>query len=380
MGREIVRSEEGFKSLAKEIKKRARGGKVLLFAREDREGEDAVAALALEGFSVLRKEVDSAFVMGHIPERDRKYPEGNFVAAVGVGGLSETEAAKVFSALRNVPTVLFPTELSALSALRKEASLSTPTQLIALPAEDCIVLADRSLGASGKGIKAGLGHLLSCAAEVLDGAYEAQMRGAGDLSAVRRIFEEAFSSWRGSAPLSERIVEASLRLAELAEDLPVLRSAATLAFLAAKSAGGSYAEHLFPAAYALLSLYRAYLSDFPLEHSLPPDRAENALLIEERCRLSASAHFAQELPLFAEGYLARQRLTGEYREEVKEAIAAIPLAELCRAYRRAPEEGSAITADRLLEALSLTGEQISGYALIKHIKLTGLLEPLLLSA
>lgn len=382
MAREIVRSEEGFKSLAKEVKKRARGGKILLFAREDREGEDAVAALASEGFSVVRQEADPAFLMGHVPERDRKYPEGSFVAAAGVGGPEETEAAKVFSTLRNLPTFLFPTDLSALSAFREEVLLSTPFQLVSLRAEDCVVLADRSLSASDKKIRAGLGHLLSYAAEVLDGAYEALLRGEEDIASVERIFKETFASWRGDAPLSERIVEATLTLAERAADRPVLRSAATLSFLAAKMAGGAYIDHLFPAAYALLSLYRAYLSDFPLEHCLPPDRAQNVLLLEEKCRLSASAHFKEDLSFYAEKYLSRQRLTGEYREDVKEAISALPLAELCRAYRRAPEEKASpvLTADRLLEALSLTGEQISGYALIKHIKLTGILEPLLLSA
>ena len=85
---------------------------------------------------------------------------------------------------------------------------------------------------------------------------------------------------------------------------------------------------------------------------------------------------------YAEDYDKRWRLTAEYREDFSEAMgeSSIPLSLLSRLYRRTPEGTPAsppLSASDLLMLLSLTGEAVSGYPLIKHIKMTGLIEPLL---
>ena len=375
-GIRIVTVEEGFKSLAKEVKKCLKGGKVLLFAREGREGEDAEATLALEGYTVVRREVRDAFIMRRSFDRE----EIDFVAAaVGVGGLKETEAAKDYAAYGKVPTFLYPTDFTALSAFIEHTECTTAVQRVTVRSDCFTVVTDRSLYASGEGIRSGLGHLLARFTEGLDGAYADLILHKKDPAPSLAALTRAFEGWTEDRPLAERMLSAALSLASA--DRPAVKSATELAFLAARSVGGRYDDYLFPASYALLDLYKYYLSDFPLECALPPDRAETAARIGSACGLSASALLAKSAR-YADGYTERMRVTGEYREDFLQAIAAFPLAALCRAYRRAPThpDEKAISSERLLELLSLTGEAVSGYALVKHVKLTGLLEPLLVSA
>ena len=47
--------KEGYRSLAKETKNLAHGGRVLLFTSETRAGDDAQAALTFEGMQVTRR-------------------------------------------------------------------------------------------------------------------------------------------------------------------------------------------------------------------------------------------------------------------------------------------------------------------------------------
>ena len=163
--------------------------------------------------------------------------------------------------------------------------------------------------------------------------------------------------------------------------LSSLGSATTFAFLAAKKEGRLYDEYLFSAAYALVSLYRRYLSDIPLEHQVPPDRSETVEALRA-CR--AEVDLAKDERIYAEGYLERQHTTGEYRDDCLEFLSekGLPLSALCRLYRRAAKaEGEReLSSETLLHLFSLTGEAVSGYALIKHIGLTGLLVPLSESA
>ena len=378
----VVCVEEGFRSLAKEVKKGLKGGKVLLFAREDREGEDVAAALTLEGFSVVRREVKNAFIMRRSFDREEI---GFVAAAVGVGGLAETEAAKDYAAYGKVPAFLYPLDLTALSAEKEDAEFTTATQRVTVRSDTFTVVVDRALYGSGEGMRSGLGYLIARMVEVWDGAYAELVLHHRDPAPAFAALQKVFEDWIGTAerPLAERVVSASLHLGALVreKELPTVKSATDLAFLAARKQGGRYDEYLFPAAYVLLDLYRYYLSDLPLECALPPDRAENAALIEKGCGLSASVHITS-CGRYAPGYTDRVRATGEYRKDFLQVIERIPLAELCRAYRRAEGERAdrTLTSERLLDLLSLTGEAVSGYALVKHIKLTGLLEPLLISA
>ena len=182
--------------------------------------------------------------------------------------------------------------------------------------------------------------------------------------------------------------DAATGIAEIApaifaeEEKPRPATVHLLARLAARKHGGLFCDHLFCAAYALLKLYRSYLGDLPLEHCPPPDRTKNLALLAENCRLAPSILSSKQRP-YAEGYDERMRRTAEYREDFSECIAeeVLPLGALSRLYRRTPptaEEGARLDAQELLSLLSLTGEAVSGYPLLKHVKMTGLLEPLLL--
>ena len=377
-GIQILSVEEGYKSLAKEIKKCLRGGKILLFAAEGRDCEDAKATLALEGYTVVKREVSDAFIMRRSFDRE----EIGFIAAtVGVGGLREMEATKDYAAYAKVPAFLYPTDLTALSAFREDAEFTTAAQRVTVRSDCFTVVMDSALRASQEGLCSGLGYLLARFAEGLDGAYADLILHKKDPSSALIALRRAFDGWAEDRPLSDRICDAVLAIAACKRESPAVKSATELAFLAARREGGRYDEYLFPAAYALLDLYRYYLSDFPLECALPPDRAENAARIESACGLSAAALLARS-DRYADGYGERMQVTGEYREDFLQTIASFPLAAFCRAYRRAPAVSAekTLSSEGLLELLSLTGEAVSGYALVKHIKLTGLLEPLLISA
>ena len=99
---------------------------------------------------------------------------------------------------------------------------------------------------------------------------------------------------------------------------------------------------------------------------------------------TAEVDLAKDERIYAEGYLERQHTTGEYRDDCLEFLSekGLPLSALCRLYRRAAKaEGEReLSSETLLHLFSLTGEAVSGYALIKHIGLTGLLVPLSESA
>ena len=311
----VVNVEEGFKSLAKEVKKCLKGGKVLLFAREGREGEDVAAALSVEGFSVVRREVKDSFIMRRTFDRE----EIDFVAAaVGVGGLKEIEAAKEYSAYGKVPTFLYPADLSALSAEKEDAEFTTATQRVTVRANAFTVVADKRLLSSSEGVRSALGYLVSRWTEVMDGAYAALAFGGKDPATALSALAAVSAFWKDSSdrPLSERIVSTVFFLGDTVREkgLSVVKSATDLAFLAARKEGGRYDEYLFSAAYSLLELYRYYLSDFPLECAVPPDRTESAARIESSCGLSAATHLKKCVG-YADGYSERMRLTGEYRED-----------------------------------------------------------------
>ena len=118
--------KEGFRSLAREVKDLSHGGRVLLFTEEGRSGEDAQAALTFEGMQVTRRNVPEKLSDDFFAEL-QKAPEG-IMAAVAVGGVRPIEAAKAAHIPSVIPKVLFPTELSALSAADERIYLSTKGQ------------------------------------------------------------------------------------------------------------------------------------------------------------------------------------------------------------------------------------------------------------
>ena len=370
--------KEGYRSLAKETKNLAHGGRVLLFTSETRAGDDAQAALTFEGMQVTRRNLPEKLSEDLFSEL-QKTPEG-IMAAVGVGGVVPIEATKAAHIPVAIPKILFPTEFSALSASDERVFLSTKSDLPSTRSTGQIVLFDPRVVCASP-LRPGLGYLLARFVEEADGAFERLILwGEKPAAALRALKEKTavLSSLREEND-AEDVVNAALSLLKTQEK-SLSNSAHVLALLAAKRTGGDFSDYLFPAAYALLRLYTEYLSSLPLEHCPPPDRSANLRLLNAKCGLSTALLCHKQQP-YAEDYDKRWRLTAEYREDFSEAVgeSAIPLFVLSRLYRRTPEKESnpLLSASDLLMLLSLTGEAVSGYPLIKHIKMTGLIEPLL---
>ena len=380
MGKQNVKItivHEGYKALAKEVREASHGGRVLLYAEEGLAGDDAQAALTFEGMRITRRDVPEKGSEELYAERG-KAPEG-IMAVVAVGGVRPIEAAKAARIPSAIPEIYFPTETAALSATDDRICLGTRGALPVGCTMGHSVLLDPAI-LSASPLRPGVGYLLTMMLEELDEAYEKLLLyHESPATALRTLREKAaiLSGIREEVAPADT-VNAALTLLKVSDESSVLGSAHTLALLAERKVGGAFPSHLFPAAYALIRLYEAYLGALPLEHCPPPDRAENLRLLSAKCGLASSLLSLGQKP-YAEGYDERWRLTAEYREDFLETIKAIPLSHLAKVYRRAPkEEGApALSASELLMLLSLTGEAVSGYPLIKHIKMTGLIEPLL---
>ena len=377
---QITVLQEGYSSFAKNVKACSHGGKVLLFAEEDRCGEDAQAALAFEGLQIVKRDL-SRRIEEENPLHQNNLPEG-IMAIVGVGGVRAMEAAKARPLGGQMERILFPTDFSALSALDERCFVGLKKDILRLRSEGHVVLFDSKILSKSSEIKAGLGFLLARYVEEIDAIYERLLlSGENPAAALRTVKEHAntLRNLREEAP-AESLSEVGFTLLK---DSPceISDSAHLLAFLAAREKGENYAEYLFPASYALIRLYAAYLGDLPLEHCPPPDRARNADLLEKRCDISASVTLGRG-KAYVDDYDKRAHDTAEYREDFLDCLSesVLPLSLLSRIYRRAPISGEnrkMLTAKELLALLSLTGEAVSGYPLLKHIKMTGVLEPLL---
>ncbi len=380
MGKDNVKItivHEGYKSLAKEVKEASHGGRVLLYTEEGLAGDDAMAALTFEGMRVTRRDIPEQGSESFYAELS-KAPEG-IMAVVAVGGVRPIEAAKAARIPSAIPEIYFPTENAALSATDDRICLGTRGALpVGCTPGQSVILDPAILSATS--LRHGLGYLLTMILEEADGAYERLLlHGESPANALRTLREKLtlLSEIREESAPSDT-VNALLTLLKISPSPAALGSAHILALLAERKAGGIFPEHLFPASYALLRLYEAYLGALPLEHCPPPDRAENLRLLSAKCSLASSLLIVGQ-KTYAEGYDERWRVTAEYREDFLETIRAIPLSHLAKIYRRAPKEERAVSlsASELLMLLSLTGEAVSGYPLIKHIKMTGLIEPLL---
>ena len=383
MVKEITVTEKGCGALAEIVRSEAHGGRVLLLTETGEGAHDLVAALSLAGLTLTRREVTDGVLSDYASLGEERVPEG-VMAVVGAGGAPAIQAAKGVRPARHLPRFLIPLDLSGLVALDSRAFFGTKGDVLTLKEEGARVLIEKGILTSSSRLRAGLGILLAHLAEGIDGVYEALIkRGrcpAPALSLLSSAAARLVSIREQSAPADT--VEVALAWAEEGLfDLPHSSAAHLFAMLASKKAGGRYDDYLFPAAYSLLRLYDRYLGDLPLEHAAPPDRARSVSALRTRCGLEETPLFARAEE-YAEGYEDRARLTAEYREDFREIIeeGKLPLSAISRVYRRAgrkENEGGSLSPSELLSLLSLTGEAVSGYPLLRQIWATGLLEPLI---
>ena len=381
---EITLIDKGLGECAEIVRAEAHGGRILLLTEEGRAGDDIAAALALAGLTVTRRDL-SERILGDYGALTRiDAPEG-IMAAVGAGGIAAMECAKGVGLPRSVPRLLIPLDLSALVAFDDRAFFGTKGDVLSLVTEDAHVLFDKETLSSSGQVRTGLGILLAWWVERLDAVYEALIERetcpSNALNELKRAVKELATIRESDA--AKGIAELALAWTQGANALgnPRSTSAHLLAMLAAKSSDGDYTDYLFSAAYALMRLYARYLGDLPLEHAAPPDRARNVELLEKRCSLSPSPLLTRA-KTYAADYERRTRVTAEYREDFAETLSESTLASLSRVYRRSRKsesESPLPPPTALLALLSLTGEAVSGYPIIKHIKTTGLLEPLLVA-
>ena len=368
---------DGVRSLVRQVKELSHGGRVLFFTEEGRQGEDVRAALTFEGMRIVQKEVPEMPSDSLFSEVQRP-PEG-IMAAVAVGGANAMEALKAAHLPSAIPKLLFPTCFAALCGADERIFLGTKADLPRCRSAGHEVMIDPKIVAASP-LRPGLGFLIANVTEQADAAYEKLILSGESPAAALRLLKEKASLLLEIREENAAEDTASAALKLIKSSAETSDSAHTLALLAARRAGGNFTDHLFSATYALLRLYAGYLGSLPLEHCPPPDRDENLRLLQAKCGVNASLLWKKQ-KTYAEGYDNRWRLTAEYREDFAEAIGekAVPLSALSRLYRRARDEKPCpqLSASELLSLLSLTGEAVSGYPLIKHVKMTGLLEPLL---
>jgi len=381
---EITLVENGLGECAEITKSEAHGGRILFYAEEGREAEEAAAALTRAGLALTRRDVEARMLGDYATLSREEIPEGT-MAVVGVGGAAAMECAKAVRLPKSLPRLLIPQDLSALTALDKRAYFGTNGDVLSLVSEDARVLFDRETLSSSGQVRTGLGILLAWWVERLDAAYEALIERETCPSIALDGLKSAVADLAKirESDAAKGVADLALTWAQAGESPLSSHSASVhlLAMLAAKSSEGNYTDYLFPAAYALARLYARYLGDLPLEHAAPPDRARNVELLEKRCALSPSPLLTRA-KTYAENYERRARVTAEYREDFFESIDEGAISAISRVYRRTrKEEGESPLPPptALLALLSLTGEAVSGYPLIKHIKTTGLLEPLLVA-
>ena len=376
--------QEGYKGLAERVKEESRGGKILLYTERGREGEDALAALSLAGLKVTRKEVSEETLSDWALLLETETAEG-ITAVVGAGGAPALQAAKAARVGRKAPVLLFPTDLSGLSAADERTYFGTKGDILRLRSEDHRVLLDPEKAAAGA-VGRGLGYLLALLVECFDGAYEATITKGKSPAASLRVIGKCAAALReireeDAAPCLVKAMREYDKQGLLCK-APPLGTVHHFAILSSKWMGGCYLDYLFPAAYALVKLYARYLGDLPLEHCPPPDRVRTAELLSERCKMDEAA-LLKKAELYADGFAERGHRTAEYREDFAECLteSVLPLTALCRVWRRSDgKREKSPSVSELLALFSLTGEAVSGYPLLKHIMTTGLIEPLLLAS
>ncbi len=377
--------DDGFVSLGKEVKKAAGGGKLILFAEGEKALEGAAAALGVEGFTVLKTQVNGKTLSRYSVLNEKEYPEC-VSAVVGVGSAAAMECAKAFKKSRALTCFLFPTDLGGMNALSDEAYFFTSGGLASFSAPVRTILLDKKMLAASRSGAKGIGAFFAHFTGVLDGAYERLLkRGESPAAALAALRSSALKlSDITEENASEKVYDAIEELALTVKEKNLFRnpSAETLAALLAKDDSRGYPSALFLSSYALLRLYAFYWGEVPLDRALPPDRVKNIELLSS-CGVSASALLGRVNERYAEDAEERRALTAEYKEDFLKVIeeGVLPLSASCRAYRRLlKKEGGEIplSSERILAFVSLTGELVSGYPLIKHIKTTGLIEPLLL--
>ncbi len=306
---------------------------------------------------------------------------------IGIGGIECIESVKVIAGIAALPLLMVPTSFNALACLQKRADFfCTDTFVTYYVAKGATVLICYDILKDKKAdIPSGMGYLLAHLVLSFDTLYEGLLHNKGmnnSLIMLIGLIKEAFCALAKAEPaeLSEIIIRTSVEIASvIAESGQGSSASNSLAWFISlyKRRETAYTEYSFIAAYTILKLYLAApeLSNM----LLPASRDTSFIEIEKCCGLSYRRELRETKIGYAEDYSRRDFVTADYLEELKALIRGDYLESAARCYRRLV--GSCgynmrkiVTSDELIKLLSLSSEAADGYPLIKHLKLSGILE------
>lgn len=313
--------------------------------------------------------------------------ESRLVVAIGEDYIMD--CAKVLAATNNVQLILIPLDFSALCAMQKRAEFFSDEEglLSYNPQEPPIVLLCRDylLSQSSKKLSQGLGYIMAYLVWAFDTLYECIIHNKGinpKITALIRKIITVFSDLNTLelATSIEVILKTAIEISETVSDFEIGSATAILfGWLISlyKKEKVSYNNYTFLASFLIIETYRKInLLDNVL---LPPDRNVSLQALNKNCGFDYREQLRQAKIGYAEDYNRRCYVSKDYIEELQTLLKGDWLYSAAKYYRRL--QGSSgynmrkiICSEDMLMLMALAGEECGGYPLLKHIKISGLLE------
>ncbi|NCA67190.1 MAG: iron-containing alcohol dehydrogenase [Clostridia bacterium] len=385
-GTKVVECESIFEQLIPQCGEALKAGHISV-VKGASTGDNAIELLRKAGYKVTVIEVDKKSLFSYNTVAAKILGEESRLV-VGIGEDYVMDSAKVIASSANVPLILVPITFSGLCALQRRAEFFCDGSLISYYLSNpAIVLLCKDFwaGQKAKEFSQGLGYMLSYLVWTVDALYEGIIHNKGINAKTLQLLRYLVKCFGKLNSLencnnADVVIKAAIEISALVSELEVKSiSAFSLAWFISlyKKEKISYNNYTFIAAYAILQLY-CNTPDMP-DMLLPADRDRALRELEKCCGLDYSEELRQTKIGYAEDYNRRCFVTQDYREELQNLIRGEWLKNCARYYRRL--QGSSgysmckiISGEELLKLLSLSGEACGGYPLLKHIKLTGLLE------
>lgn len=306
---------------------------------------------------------------------------------IGIGGINCSESAKVIAGTADLPLLLIPTSLAALCCMQKKADFFNKDTIVSyISAKSATVLFCYDIFLDRRAdIPAGLGYMLSYFVWAFDTLYEGLLHNKGMNVILIKLIESIQNSFKKfnnaeAADYVELILKSAIDISTAYAEVGQGSSAAiSLAWFISlyKKRETAYTEYSFIAAYMIIELYLA--APCELNMLLPTDRDITFAEIEKCCGLSYRRELRETKIGYAEDYNRRNFVTADYLEELKSIFRGDYLTIAAKCYRRCVGNcgynmRKIINSDELLRLAALSAEASDGYPLIKHLKLSGILD------
>ncbi len=385
-GTKIIECDALWAQLVPQCSDIAKAGHVTLVKGADSDC-GASELLKKAGYSVSVIELDSKVLFAYNAVAAKIVKEESRLV-VGIGADYVMDSAKVIAGNADLPLLLVPSVFSALCAFQKRAEFFSENALVAYyMANPAVVLVCKDVLKCQKASEqaVGLGYILAYIVAAVDHIYEGVIHNRGLSAKALRLIKSLISVLAGMNTMEtvengDIIAKSAIEIAEFASESSSSSSSAfCLAWYISlyKREKISYNSYSFIAAYVILELYRK-ISNID-NMLLPADRDLALRELQKHCGIDYSQELKQSKIGYAEDYNRRSYITADYLGEFKQLLSGDWLANAAKCYRRLIGNSGyninkIITSDMLLRLLSLSGESCGGYPLLKHIKLSGLLE------